>query len=61
MKRQNLAAVSALWTGFAAWQARITTISTKPGVAHNLHDQSEFLCFQPRRRESGEFNKARRG
>ena len=45
MKRQNLAAVSALWTGFAAWQAQITTISTKPGVAHNLHDQPEFLCF----------------
>jgi hypothetical protein len=45
MKRQNLAAVSALWTGFAAWQARIATISTQLGVAHNLHDHSEFFCF----------------
>ena len=45
MKRQNLAAVSALWTSFAAWQARIATISTQLAVAHNLHDQSEFLCF----------------
>ena len=45
MKRQNLAAVSALWTGFAAWQARIATISTQLGVAHNLQCQSEFLCF----------------
>ncbi len=45
MKRQNFAAVSALWTGFAAWQARIATISTQLGMAHNLQGQSEFLCF----------------
>jgi len=45
MKRQKLAAVSVLWTGVAAWQARIATISTQLGVAHNLQGQSEFLCF----------------
>ena len=45
MKRQNLAAMSALWTGFAAGQAQIATISTQLGMAHNLHRQSEFLCF----------------
>ena len=45
MKRQNLAAVSVLWTGVAAGQARIATISTQLGVAHNLQGQSEFLCF----------------
>ncbi len=61
MKRQNLAAVSAHWTGIAAWQARIATISTQLGVAHNLHDHSEFFVFQSKRRENGEFNKARRG
>jgi hypothetical protein len=61
MKRQNLAAVSALSTGFAAGQALSEPISTQLGVAHNLQGQSEFLCFQPKRRENGEFNKARRG
>ncbi len=45
MKRQKLAAVSALWTGFAGRPARIATISTQLGMAHNLQDQSEFLCF----------------
>jgi hypothetical protein len=45
MKRQKLAAVSALSTGFAAWQARIATISTQLAMAHNLQGQSEFLCF----------------
>jgi hypothetical protein len=45
MKRQNLAAVSALSTGIAAWQARIATISTQLGMAHNLQGQSEFLCL----------------
>ena len=45
MKRQNLAAVSAFWTGFAGHPARIATISTQLGVAHNLQGQSEFLCF----------------
>ena len=47
MKRQTFAAVSAVWTGFAAGQATSATISTQLGVAHNLHDESEFLCFNP--------------
>jgi hypothetical protein len=45
MKRQNIAAVSALATGLAAGQALSETISTQLDVAHNLHGQSEFLCF----------------
>jgi len=45
VKRQNFAAVSAVWTGFAAGQATREVISIQLAVAHNLHDESEFLCF----------------
>jgi hypothetical protein len=47
VKRQTFAAVSTAWTGFAAGQARREVISIQLGVAHNLHDKSEFLCFNP--------------
>ena len=47
MKRQIFAAVSVVWTGFAAKKGPSATISTQLGVAHNLHDESEFLCFNP--------------
>ncbi len=45
MKRQSFAALSAFWTGVAAADRKSATVSTQLGMAHNLHDQSEFLCF----------------
>jgi hypothetical protein len=61
MKRQSFAALSAFWTGVAAADRKSATVSTQLGMAHNLHNHYEFLCFQHKRRENGDVNKARRG
>ena len=45
MKRQSFAALSAIWTGVAADDRKSEVLSTQLGVAHNLHDHCEFLCF----------------
>jgi len=45
VKRQSFAAVSALWTGFAAGHSKSATVSIQLGVARYLQGQSEFFVF----------------